>query len=310
MVRFRRITQFWNWLPAFRGVAEHESLQRAASALAVSPSALSRSVKLLEDALGHALFERHPTGMRTTPLGDELLNATRDAMRLVDDCVSAHAERVGRSEAVVVGATSELACLLVAASLPFEASSHPFELRRTSEDTIADDLLRGNVDAVVTAGTATVAAGLVAEPIGVVRQGVYASAKRARSDLEHARYVVTAGSPAPRGRVAVYADSLEMARRICERSALLCVLPDAVVRDARNLVRLGDAEDGPELAIVRRKPAGSSLEPLAIRAVMRSLTDALSPDPQSFGESERPLRDSRTVPRHTAAMVPAKKTRA
>jgi DNA-binding transcriptional LysR family regulator len=58
MDRFRRVAQLWNWLPAFRGVAEHENPQRAASVLGVSASALSRTVKLLEDALGAEVFVR------------------------------------------------------------------------------------------------------------------------------------------------------------------------------------------------------------------------------------------------------------
>src|SRR5712691_11901344 len=52
MTRYRRVAELWNWLPGFRGVAEHESVNEAASALNVSPSALSRTVKLLESALG------------------------------------------------------------------------------------------------------------------------------------------------------------------------------------------------------------------------------------------------------------------
>ena len=73
----------WDWLPAFRAAAEYESLQRAGLALGVSPSALSRSIKLLEDALGLTLFSRSPGGMALTESGARLLAATRDAMRLI-----------------------------------------------------------------------------------------------------------------------------------------------------------------------------------------------------------------------------------
>ena len=58
MARFRRVAQLWNWLPAFRGVAEHQSIHGASAALGTSPPALSRTVKLLEEALGAELFTR------------------------------------------------------------------------------------------------------------------------------------------------------------------------------------------------------------------------------------------------------------
>src|SRR5262245_30593406 len=88
MRRFRRVAQLWNWLPGFRGVAEHESVHRAAQTLGVSPSALSRTVKLLESALGAPLFVRQGSGLQLTALGAELLTITRDAMRQVDDGIA------------------------------------------------------------------------------------------------------------------------------------------------------------------------------------------------------------------------------
>ena len=66
MMRFRRVSQLWNWLPGFRGVAEHASIHKAAQALGTSPSALSRTVKLLESAVGGALFVRQGSGLALT----------------------------------------------------------------------------------------------------------------------------------------------------------------------------------------------------------------------------------------------------
>ncbi len=58
MERLRRVASFWNWLPAFRAVAETEHLPTAAEALFVSPSALSRAIRLLEKDVGQPLFRR------------------------------------------------------------------------------------------------------------------------------------------------------------------------------------------------------------------------------------------------------------
>lgn len=50
-------------------VARHESYSRAAATLHLSQSALSRSIQAIEADLGVTLFERSPSGVRTTPSG-------------------------------------------------------------------------------------------------------------------------------------------------------------------------------------------------------------------------------------------------
>src|SRR5687767_10980873 len=87
MHRFRRVAALWNWLPAFRAVAETQHLRRAGDLLCVSPSALSRSIHLLEDAIGGPLFVRAGRNLRLTALGDELLLVVRDSMRRLDDAL-------------------------------------------------------------------------------------------------------------------------------------------------------------------------------------------------------------------------------
>lgn len=85
--RTRRLTNYWSWLPAFRAVAETEHLPTAAEQMYLSASALSRSVKQLEDYLGVELFERHGRRMVLSSRGRVLLEHVRKAMRLVDDGV-------------------------------------------------------------------------------------------------------------------------------------------------------------------------------------------------------------------------------
>ena len=85
MDRARRVASLWNWLPAFRVVAEYEGIQKAAVVLHVSPSSLSRTIKLIEDVIGTPLFVRASTGLTLTAFGVELLKRTREAMRRVDD---------------------------------------------------------------------------------------------------------------------------------------------------------------------------------------------------------------------------------
>jgi DNA-binding transcriptional LysR family regulator len=92
--RHRRLVHLWNWLPAFRAVAEAGSLQRAASKLRVSASSLSRTIKLLEAHVGCALFVRSAGGVTPTERGLTLLQGTREAMRRVDEALPGGLQRV------------------------------------------------------------------------------------------------------------------------------------------------------------------------------------------------------------------------
>ena len=87
MDRTRRLRDFWDYLPAFRAIAETEHLPTAARALGLSPPALSRALGLLEAQLGQPLFDRVGRGLRLNPAGHELVVAVRGAMRTIDDGV-------------------------------------------------------------------------------------------------------------------------------------------------------------------------------------------------------------------------------
>lgn len=87
MERMRRLTSLWNWLPGFRAVAETEHLPAASKHLRVSPSALSRTIRLLEDDVGQQLFNRVGRNLELNETGRRLLSAVRDSMRLVDEAL-------------------------------------------------------------------------------------------------------------------------------------------------------------------------------------------------------------------------------
>jgi DNA-binding transcriptional LysR family regulator len=85
MDRLQRVARLWNWLPVFRVVAETEHVNGAAKLLHLSPSAVSRTIKLLEGDLGQQLFRRIGRNLELTDAGRELLAVTRESMRRVDD---------------------------------------------------------------------------------------------------------------------------------------------------------------------------------------------------------------------------------
>ena len=78
-------------------VAEHLGFRRAAEALGVQESAVSRRVRALEDRLHVSLFERSSHGARLTIAGERFLSHARAALTEIDyAAASAHA--VGRGE--------------------------------------------------------------------------------------------------------------------------------------------------------------------------------------------------------------------
>lgn len=59
---------------AIRLIQRQGSIRKAAEELAVSPSALNRSIQTFEEAIGTSVFERIPTGVRLTAAGELLLD--------------------------------------------------------------------------------------------------------------------------------------------------------------------------------------------------------------------------------------------
>lgn len=66
-----------NALRAFAEAARDNSFKSAAQRLGVTPGAVSRHIKQLEDHLGVALFERHANGVSTTDVGRRLADDVR-----------------------------------------------------------------------------------------------------------------------------------------------------------------------------------------------------------------------------------------
>ena len=87
MDRCRRVSRLWNWLPSFRAVAETENLAAASACIHVTPPALSRTIRLLEEDLGIKLFDRVGRSLTLNPAGQELLLAVRESIRRIHDCV-------------------------------------------------------------------------------------------------------------------------------------------------------------------------------------------------------------------------------
>ncbi len=73
----KKASEIWPWLPVFKVVAETQHLPTAAKQLHVSASALSRTVRLIEEAIGQELFVRSSRRLILNSAGERLLAATR-----------------------------------------------------------------------------------------------------------------------------------------------------------------------------------------------------------------------------------------
>lgn len=252
MERLLRLAQFWNWLPAFRAVAETQHLPRAAKALCTSAPALSRAVKLLERRLGKPLFKREGRRIVLNEDGERFLEAVRNAMRFVHeghDRVTSR-EPVGPLHISAVGAAEALVLPAL------------FDLRRTYPkleillhqqpcDTVNLQLLRGQLDLAFVHDVAPHER-LQVEEIGFVASSVYcaknhelASAQRLQlaGVLKHefVAPVVSDGDfgavehwpPGQLRRIGLRVSQLEASMRACAVGGFLAYLPDLVVSASR-----------------------------------------------------------------------------
>lgn len=260
-IRFGPLTGYWNYLPAFRAVAEHEHFGKGAASLGVTAPAVSRSVSLLEDQLGVRLFTPNGRGVRLTNAGQQLLHAVREAMRRIDDGV-AHAKGETGLGPFRISCASSWAARVVAAAVRL-SETHPGLVPVVCDPEPGETaaLLRGELDLVVTHEPRP-APGVDVLEISDQTFGVYCGPRHllfSRDveplDLRGQRFVIAGGPddgtsthwPADWPRdVAVEVGNLAVRLGLCISNDVLAVLPDAAVADHVRHGRLRRLP-GPEL---------------------------------------------------------------
>jgi DNA-binding transcriptional LysR family regulator len=116
----------WGSLAAFAVVAEERSFTRAAARLGVSPSALSHTMRRLEERLRIKLLARSTRSVSTTEAGERLLERLRPAI----DEISGAVEELGRllerpSGHVRITASRTAARMVVTPILPRFTQTYP-----------------------------------------------------------------------------------------------------------------------------------------------------------------------------------------
>lgn len=250
-----RLARLWNWLPAFRAVAETERLPAAGEALGVSAPALSRSIKLLEQDLGHELFQRSGRNLRLNPRGRLLLRALRVAMRVLDDAVeeSAAGALHGTVTITALGAATTARVLPALRSLKDEHPGFVPSISSGGTD-LAKRLVRGEVE-ISFQSQPLGHPELQTTSLGSERSSVWCAPGHPLAEVESVKLEEVVeheflGPPAdPSGRVPDFwpedhprrigltVDQMRIGRDACLATGLLAVLPD-VVAEGSGLIRL------------------------------------------------------------------------
>lgn len=160
-------------LRAFEAAARQLSFRRAAEELAVTPTAISHQIRLLEAALGMALFVRQVRRVALTDAGQRLYPTLRDGFDAFERAILDLSQQ-SRRKAVTLTATTLFTARRLLPALGRFRSEHPaFDLRLHASDE-AVDLHAGSADVAVRYGSGPFD-GLVAEPLLAERFGVLCS---------------------------------------------------------------------------------------------------------------------------------------
>lgn len=153
-------------LRAFAAVAESLSFSRAADALGVSPSALSQTVRGLEDRVGSRLFNRTTRSVSLTEAGRTLFERVRPAMGDLGAAVEQVRSANGRPAGTVrVHAFRIAAELFLAPMLARFARDYPEIVVDVTLDDNAVDIVASGFDVAIRLGE-TVERDMVAVRLG------------------------------------------------------------------------------------------------------------------------------------------------
>src|SRR5438093_298201 len=182
-------------------VEEYLSFQRAATALGVRQSTVSRRVRQLEDELGVSLFERRRAQVRVTNAGAAFLQQAREALNQLDHAVrTANAAGTGAIGRLSVGILSSMATGFLRDLMQIYCSRHPkvaVEILERASANNVEAVLKRQLDVAFILGT-TQASGcdsvrLWSEHIFVVLPANHALSERKEvgwADLRNEHFII------------------------------------------------------------------------------------------------------------------------
>lgn len=139
-------------LRAFEAAARRLSFRGAAAELAVTPTAISHQIRLLEEVLGQPLFLRHTRRVSLTPAGERLYPVLREGLDGFAEAIGGLSRRSERRAITITAPTLFTARKLVPALAAFREGWPEFELRLHATDAVVD-LAAGEADIAVRYGS-------------------------------------------------------------------------------------------------------------------------------------------------------------
>ncbi len=224
----------WDDLRYVLAVRRHGSLGRAAHALGLNKSTISRRIAAIENELGVALLERRPRGYEVTPQGEAAIAAAEQIERVVNELVGAvgNTDRMPKGT-VRVTVPAWFAQYVIIPPLAAFREAHPgLDVHLVTTDEVLD-LGRREVDIGIRNARPTQRS-LVVRKAGIVAFGMYASRN----------YLAVHGTPSDREELAhhqligyrdavAYVDAYrwtnEFAARVAFRATDATSMLDAVV---------------------------------------------------------------------------------
>ena len=295
MDRMHRLLGLWGWIPAFRAAAETEHLPSAAARLFVTPPAISRSIRLLEEDLGRPLFDRVGRRIRLNAAGEALLQSVRESMRRIDDTVQAITEQRLIGPVRVAAPLSFLSILVLPATEALLRDHPELEPHLTSADAFHANaaLLAGQLDLALLTDPVP-HADLTIEPMELVSRGLYCGPGHPLFDDPAPTWDAVSRSPfaaLPEGQerwppalprtVGVRVAHPSLAIEACARGRFLALLPDLVVREhprGASLRRLPLEPVGDEtLYAVRREELNAGAVEGLVLSALRDRLEELAP---------------------------------
>lgn len=142
-------------LRCFSTVAQTGNLADAAIRLGRTQSAVSMTLKQLEEHLGQRLFEGERKS-QLTPLGEEVFELSRQQLRRFDETIDAIQTTANAPRGLLrIASVPSVAFLVFPAAIEHLAARHPgikVELRDADTERVLDALLRGQADFGVASG--------------------------------------------------------------------------------------------------------------------------------------------------------------
>jgi DNA-binding transcriptional LysR family regulator len=276
----------WNDLRHFLAVAREGSTLAAAKVLRVNQSTVHRRLAALEECLGCALAERHPTGYRLTELGRQL----QSHAERVEDAVSALQRHVASFDKGMKG-TIRLTCSTGVAHLvmtsqvldDFHARHAGLKVKLLMTESMFD-FSKGEADVAIRGGQPKDES-LIGRKIADVPWGVYAS----RS------YVARHGGP-KRAEDLDRHSIIEFIGEIAELKAarwLRSKAPRAIIA--------GQCSNVPSILLAVKSGAGIAPLPVPLADRDSELVRVLGPFPElSYPMYLLTHRDLRKIPRISA----------